>query len=165
MIHFLPHWKFTIDSDKSPEEVRRAIEAETKIREGWVFYPSVSEDFIGVVEETSFEVDMKLPSCVRDPFEPRILGQIQAQGSGARVDIRMRLRWDTFAVCVIGLGITGLLFAVCLLNLIMGNLEAWKGIADAAGVFLVLQVMVWVGFYIPARIAKRKLERLFGEVK
>lgn len=165
MVHFLPHWKFTIDSDKSPEEVRRAIEAETKIREGWVFYPSVSEDFIGVVEETSFEVEMKLPVGVYDSFEPMIVGQIQPQGSGARVEIRMRLRWDVFAVYAVGLGVTGAFFVICLLDLIMGTPDAWKGIAGAGGICLALQVMVWVGFYIPAKIAKRKLERLFGRAK
>lgn len=162
MIHFLPYWKFMIDSDKTPEEVCRAIEAETKIREGWVFCPSVSEDFIGVVEETSFEVEMKLPDGVYDNFAPIIVGQIQPQGSGARVDIRMRLRWNAFAVCTIGLGVTGAVLVICLLDLIMGNPDTWKMIVGAAGMLLAIQLMVWVGFYIPARIAKRKLEGLFG---
>lgn len=165
MIPFLLYKKFSIDSDKSPEEVRRIMEAETKIQEGWVFYPSVSEDFIGVVEETSFEVEMKLPDGVYDSFEPIIEGQIQPQGSGARVDIRMRLRWDVFAVYAVGLGVTGAVLVICLLDLIMGNPDTWKMIVGTAGMLLALQLMVWVGFYIPAKIAKRKLERLFGKAE
>lgn len=165
MIHFLPYWKFTIDSDKSPEEVHRIMEAETKIREGWFCHFSVNEDFIGVVEKTSFEVEMKLPDGVYDNFAPMIVGQIQPQGSGARVNIHMRLRWNAFAVCTVGIGVTGAVLVICLLDLIMGSFDAWKGIAGAAGICLFLQAMVWIGFYLPARIAKRKLERLFGKAE
>lgn len=162
MIHFLPYWKFTIDSDKPPEEVRRIMEAETKIREGWVFYSAVDEDFIGVVEETSFEVEPKLPFGVWDSFAPMIAGQIQPQGSGAKVDIRMRLRWDAFAVSAVLSGMVGLYFAVCLLALIVGVSDGWKGGVSAAGIFLIVQLLVRAGFYLPAGMAKRKLEGLFG---
>lgn len=165
MIPFLLYKKFTIDSDKSPEEVRRIMEAETKIREGWFCHSSVNEDFIGVVEKTSFEVEMKLPDGVYDNFAPMIVGQIQPQGSGARVNIRMRLRWNAFAVCTVGIGVTGAVLVICLLDLIMGNPDTWKMIVGAAGMLLALQLMARVGFYIPARIAKRKLERLFGKAE
>lgn len=163
MLHFLPHMEFTIDSDKTPEEVRRIMEAETKIREGWFFLSSVDKDFIGEVEETTFEIEPKLPDCVYDNFAPVILGQIWTQGDRTEVDIRMRLRWDAFAFCMVWFGMSGLYFAVCVLALIAGTPDAWKGIAAAAGIFLLGQILARGGFYIPARMARRKLMKLLGD--
>lgn len=162
MIHFLPYWKFTIDSDKTPEEVCHIMEAETK-QFGVIFGPLFDSDFIGEVEETSFEV--VLPVGIFDSFEPVILGQIQPQGSGTRVDIRMRLRWSAFAASAVCFGMMGLYFVLCVLSLITGNpidSDIWKETITAAGGILFLQLIVRVGFYIPARKAKRKLEGLFG---
>lgn len=122
MLHFLPHMEFTIDSDKTPEEVRRIMEAETKIREGWwVLFPFSIPDynFIGEVEEASFEVE--LPVGFYDFFRPVILGQIRMQGDRTEVDIRMRLQWDAFAASAVCLGMLGLYFAVCVLGLITGT--------------------------------------------
>lgn len=168
MIHFMPHMEFTIDSDKTPEELRRIMEAETKIREGWwVQFPFSIPDynFIGEVEETSFKVEPILPSGIYDNFAPVILGQIWTQADRTEVDIRMRLRWDAFAFCMVWFGMSGLYFAFCVLALITGTPDAWKGIAAGAGMFLFGQLLVRVGFYLPARMARRKLEGLLGNGK
>lgn len=140
------------------------MEAETKIREGWFFLSSVDKDFIGEVEETTFEIEPKLPDCVYDNFAPVILGQIWTQGDRTEVDIRMRLRWDAFAFCMVWFGMSGLYFAVCVLALIAGTPDAWKGIAAAAGIFLLGQILARGGFYIPARMARRKLMKLLGDL-
>lgn len=162
MIPVIPRMKFTIQTGKSPEEVHRIMEAETAVRDGRIHFPSDGTDFLGEVGESDFKVMPRLPSGVRNSFQPVIVGHIRAQEGGAAVEIHMRLPWNVFAFCLVWFGMTGWCFAVCLLNLIMGHPEGWKGIASAAGFVIFGQLLVRAGFYIPAKSAKRRLEELMG---
>lgn len=166
MIPFLLYRKFSIDSDKTPEEVRRIMEAETEpldrvVPFGLGLYGGTG--FMGEVGETEFKVIPRPTPEVRNPALPLILGQIRAQGNGTKVEGLMRLRWDAFAFCMVWFGMSGLYFAVCVLALIAGTPDAWKGIAAAAGIFLLGQILARGGFYIPARMARRKLMKLLGD--
>lgn len=163
MIPVLPYMKFTIRTGKTPEEVFHIMEETTAVRDGLIHFSPDGTDFLGEVWESEFEVMPGQPFGVRNSFHPVIVGHIRAHGSGTAVDIHMRLPWDAVFFCVVWFGLTGLYFAVCFLNLIVGHLDGWKGIASAAGFILVGQLLARGGFYIPARRAKRRLEELLGD--
>ncbi len=163
MIHIIPRMKFTIHSRKTPWEVHRIMEAETAVQDGLFHYSPAEADFFGEVEESEFKVVQRLPACVRDSFRPVILGQIRRRGSGAAVDIRMRLSMEVLVFCVIWFGMSGLYFLICFLTLIIGRLDGWQEIVSAAAFFFFGQLLVRAGFYIPAKRARRRLEELFGE--
>lgn len=166
MIHILPYMKFTIQTGKSPKEVHRIMATETAVRDGTIHFLPDGTDFLGEVEESDFKVVPRLAPGFRNSFQPVIVGHIRAQGSGAAVDIHMRLTWDVFAFCIVWFGLTGLWFAVCLCNLIVGHPDGWKGIASATGFVIFGQLLVRGGFYIPARKARQRLEELLeGEAE
>lgn len=77
MIPFLLYRKFSIDSDKTPEEVRRIMEAETEplnrvVPFGLGLYGGTA--FMGEVGETEFKVIPRPTPEVRNPALPLILG-------------------------------------------------------------------------------------------
>ncbi len=168
MIPFLLYKKFSIDSDKSPEEVRRIMEAETGpldrvVPFGLGLYGGTV--FMGEVGKTAFKVIPRPTPEVRNPAIPLILGQIRAQGNGTKVEGFMRLPWGVYAFCVFWFGWIAMLYLFCVLAVIAGDSGAWEGIAATLGMFLLGQLIVRIGFHIPAGRAKRKLERLFGKAE
>lgn len=163
MIPVIPRMKFTILTEKTPEEVCHIMEEATMVRNGLIRFSPGGPDFFGEVWDSEFEVMPILPLGVRNSFQPVIVGDIRELGNETAVDIHMRLSWHIFAFCVVWFGMTGLYFAVCLLNLIVGHPDGWKGIVSAVGYFLIVQLLARAGFYIPAKKARRRLEELFGE--
>lgn len=163
MIHIIPRMKFTIHSGKTYWEVRHIMEAEIAVQDGLFHYSPAEADFFGEVEESEFKVVHRLPPFVRDSFRPVILGQIRKRGSGAAVDIRMRLSMEVLIFCVIWFGVSGMYFLICLLNFALGLMDGWQEIVSAAVFFFFGQLLARAGFYIPAKRAKRRLEELFGE--
>lgn len=160
MIPILPYMRFTIQTGKNPEEVYRIMMAETAVRDGLIHFPPEGTDFFGEVEELDFKIMPRLPLGGRNSFQPVIVGHIRAQGSGAAVDIHMRLRGDAFVFCIVLFGLAGLCFAICLCNLIVDHPDGWKGLVSATGFVIFGQFLVRGGFYIPARKARQRLEEL-----
>ncbi len=173
MIHIIPRMKFTIQTGKSPEEVRALLRSITDTQNKWLNVPG-DKAFIGKVGETDFKFLPRLGEVlfagvvmhVKDSFLPVIIGQIRGQENGTTVIVRMRLLWLVFAFLCVWFGITGMVFLAGLLAVISGQLDGWGITASAAGFILVGQLLVRGGFYIPAKSAKRKLEDLLeGEAE
>lgn len=159
MIALIPRMKFTICSPKTPAEVRRAIEAETAVRDGLFHVTPDGTDFVGEVGESDFHVMPRLPAGFRDSFLPVIRG-VYRRGE---VDICMRLEGFVYVFCVVWFGITGVCLLLSVVNLFMGQPDGWKAAAGMAGMFLFGQLLVRGGFYIPAKRARRRLEELLGD--
>ncbi|MFG6338071.1 MAG: hypothetical protein K1W31_06495 [Lachnospiraceae bacterium] len=173
MIHIIPRMKFTIQTGKSPEEVRALLRSITDTQNKWLNVPG-DKAFIGKVGETDFKFLPRLGEVlfagvvmhVKDSFLPVIIGQIRGQENGTTVIVRMRLLWLVFAFLCVWFGITGMVFLAGLLAVISGQPDGWGITASAAGFILVGQLLVRGGFYIPAKSAKRKLEDLLeGEAE
>lgn len=173
MIHIIPRMKFTIQTGKSPEEVRALLRSITDTQNKWLNVPG-DKAFIGKVGETDFKFLPRLGEVlfagvvmhVKDSFLPVIIGQIRGQENGTTVIVRMRLLWLVFAFLCVWFGITGMVFLAGLLAVISGQPDGWGITASTAGFILVGQLLVRGGFYIPAKSAKRKLEDLLeGEAE
>lgn len=173
MIHIIPRMKFTIQTGKSPEEVRALLGSITDTQNKWLNVPG-DKAFIGKVGETDFKFLPRLGEVlfagvvmhVKDSFLPVIIGQIRGQENGTTVIVRMRLLWLVFAFLCVWFGITGMVFLAGLLAVISGQPDGWGITASTAGFILVGQLLVRGGFYIPAKSAKRKLEDLLeGEAE
>lgn len=164
MIPFLLYKKFSIDSDKSPEEVRCIMEAETEPLDPMVPFSSLAgTGFMGEVGETAFKVIVRPTPGVRNPAIPLILGQIRVQGNGTKVEGLIRLPWGVYVFCAFWFGGAAALYVFSVLAVIAGIPGAWEGIAATLGMFWLGQLIVRIGFHIPAGRAKRKLEELFGK--
>ena len=173
MIHIIPRMKFTIQTGKSPEEVRALLRSITDTQNKWLNVPG-DKAFIGKVGETDFKFLPRLGEVlfagvvmhVKDSFLPVIIGQIRGQENGTTVIVRMRLLRFVFAFLCVWFGITGMVFLAGLLAVISGQPDGWGITASTAGFILVGQLLVRGGFYIPAKSAKRKLEDLLeGEAE
>lgn len=132
MIHIIPRMKFIIQTGKSPEEVQALLRSATDTQNKWLIVPG-DKAFIGKVGETDFKFLPRLGEVlfagivmhVKDSFLPVITGQIQGQGSGTTVIVRMRLLWFVFAFLCVWFGITGMVFLAGLLAVISGQPDGW----------------------------------------
>ena len=102
MIHIIPRMKFTIQTGKSPEEVRALLRSITDTQNKWLNVPG-DKAFIGKVGETDFKFLPRLGEVlfagvvmhVKDSFLPVIIGQIRGQENGPTV-----LPFAFFMACV-----------------------------------------------------------------
>lgn len=173
---FFPGMKFTIESHRTPEALLSRLRSVTDLyEEGYldIFQYSLDEDkkidpdFKGVVRETDFKIIPRIGTFVwfginfqlKNSFLPMIVGRLHQENSQTTVEIKMRLMWHIILFLVIWFAGTGFAFLAGLLAAITG--DGIEGAVVAAGMILSGQLLMRVGFYPSAKLARQKLETLF----
>ena len=164
--------KFTIKSHRTPEELLMRLRSVTRLYESFLWFSldkekKIDPDFMGMVRENDFKIIPRIGTFVlfgknfqmKNSFLPLIVGRLHQTNGQTTVEIKMRLMRHIFFFLLIWFAITGYAFLGGLLMAIMGG-----GIEIAvfsAGMILAGQLMIRVGFYPAAKMARAKLEILF----
>ncbi len=172
---FFPSIKFTLESHRTPEELLSRLRSVTALYESFFdFFPySLDEDkktdpdFMGKVGENDFKILPRIGTFVifgmnaslKNSFLPMVVGRIHRTNGQTIVEVKMRLAWYIFFFMVIWFAGTGFSFLTSLLAAVTG--ADIGGAIVTAGMILVGQLLMRVGFYPAAKMARQKLETLF----
>lgn len=99
---FLPYEYFEIYTHLSPEEVCRRL---CSVIEPWHWYPADINRFFGTVYSDHFKISRKTGGGTA--FPPVILGKVEADGTGSRIKITIRLDWSVVAWMILIFGAMG----------------------------------------------------------
>lgn len=117
--------------------------------------------FTGEILGGRFQVVPNL--SYRNSFRPVITGSIRAEGAGSRVSIHMELAAPVRVFLSIWFGgVTFFSLAGMLCVLAEGFTSAWPALCVPAVMLVFGQILVRLGFSIPARNALQKLYALIG---
>ena len=168
---FFPGMKFMIESHRTPEELLSRLRSVTALYESFLVpldeEKKIDPDFKGEIGETDFKIRPRIGTFVlfgmnaelKNSFLPMIVGRIHRANGQTTIEIKMRLMWHIILFMIIWFAITGYAFLGGLLAAITGS-----GIEIAvfsAGMILAGQLLMRVGFYPAAKMARQKLETLF----
>lgn len=163
--------EFMIESPRTPEELLLRLRSVTALYENFLVpldeEKKIDPDFKGEVGETGFKIRPRIGTFVlfgmnaelKNSFLPMIVGRIHQANGQTTVEIKMRLMWHIFLFLVIWFAGTGVAFLAGLLAAITGG--GIESSAVPAVMFLAGQLLMRVGFYSAAKIARQKLETLF----
>ena len=168
--------KFTIESHRTPEELLSRLQSVTDLyEEGYldIFQYSLDEDkkidpdFKGTVGETGFKIRPRIGTFVLfgmnaeldNPFLPMIIGRLHQANGQTTVEIKMRLFLHVLLFFVVWFAIAGYNFVTGLFAAVKGG--SIESAAVAALMILGGQLLMRVGFYPAAKMARQKLEMLF----
>lgn len=154
----LPSLTDSFPSSKTPEEICAILQSVTsspKLR----FFQSCNEEFIGEVTPSDFRITGNI--SYRNSFLPRITGTISPDGYGSQIMIKMHLHPFVSVFCSIWLGFMALSFLFGLLiSFTDGSSQAWFLPVSSAGMFAFSQVLIRLGFFLPARKTQRRIREL-----
>ncbi|MDE7233346.1 MAG: hypothetical protein K2N37_09780 [Lachnospiraceae bacterium] len=160
-----------IVSHRTPEELLARLRSVTALYESFLVPldedKKMDPDFKGEIGETGFKIRPRIGTFVlfgmnaelKNSFLPMIVGRIHQANGQTTVEIKMRLMWHIFLFLVIWFAGTGVAFLAGLLAAITDS--GIESAAVPAVMFLSGQVLMRVGFYPAAKIARQKLETLF----
>ncbi len=155
-MHLMPYVEHRIYTSKSPEEICTALKVVTKSREETACRPYI--EFIGEIGPLEFEIMNNI--CFRNDFAPMISGRIRVEGITSVIDLKMCLHHAKYVSSIFGNCIFGLACLIVLLGFIMtGEFNVFPFIM-LIGVFALHQLIMRLGFYIPAKKSIEKLEKL-----
>ena len=156
----LPSFNDSFPSSKTPEEICSVLQAVTSPPKLRLFQPC-NEEFIGKVTPSRFRVVSNM-SC-SNSFLPCIHGSIHPAGNGSEIIIKMRLHPAVAVFCSIWLGFMAFFFLCGLLFAFAdGFLQALPLLGPSLGMFTFAQVLIRLGFLIPARKARQRLRELLS---
>lgn len=172
---FFPGMKFMIESPRMPEELLLRLRSVTALYENFLeffLFPldedkKTDPDFMGTVGENDFKIIPRIGTFVcfgmnfqlKNSFLPMIVGRLHHANGQTTVEIKMRLMWPVFLFLIIWFAGTGFAFLVGLLAAMTGG--GIEFVAVSAVMILAGQLLIRVGFYPAAKMARRKLETLF----
>lgn len=163
--------KFTFESHRTPEVLLSRLRSVTAIYESFLVPldedKKTDPDFMGEVGENDFKILPRIGTFVlfgmnaqiKNSFLPMIIGRIHQTNGQTIIEVKMRLMWHVFLFMVIWFAGTGAAFLTNLLATVTGN--GIEGAVVTAGMILAGQLLMRVGFYPAAGIARQKLETLF----
>lgn len=157
-------------SGRTEEEIRVILRAVTS--PGWrgcvgkKFYEGdpgtgKSREFIGEIHERGFQVTPNL--WYRNSFSPVITGRTEKSGEGSRVFLRMRMHPFVCAFSIFWLFWVFLAFLCGILYAIVdGFFSALPLLGVSAGMIGAGQILMRVGFLVPAKKSVQRIRELLG---
>ena len=168
MIHIFPRLEYSIDSTKTPEDISTILNSVTAPKKMLFSYPDNIE-FIGEVNPSEFKIVSKPKPYVRNSFIPVILGTIRTERGQTVIDIKMRLHLFVQIFETIwygGAGITLLVGLLAAFAEVVGRVGPKLTVFSLAIIFYAVvfwgfgQALTRIGFYSPAKNARRRLDEL-----
>ena len=168
---FFPGMKFMIESHRTPEELLSRLRSVTALYESFLVpldeEKKIDPDFKGEIGETDFKIRPRIGTFVlfgmnaelKNSFLPMIVGRIHRANGQTTIEIKMRLMWHIILFMIIWFAGTGFAF---LAGLLVAITDGEIGAAAVSAVMILAgQLLMRVGFYPAAKMARRKLEPLF----
>ena len=159
-MHILPYLEYRIHSSKSPEEICAILGRVTKSLKETAYRPYI--EFLGEVHPFEFEIMENI--CFRNDYLPMISGKVWTDQNESIIDIKMNLHPSVYKFTVFGMGMIGCFSFITVLAAITGELEVTPPTAFILVIAFIAfhQLMIWTGFYLPAKKSIQKLEKLLG---
>lgn len=161
MLHILPRIEYSIDSSKSPEDINTIMNSVTVPRE-MMYRDSDDAEFTGEVNPSDFKIVEEVVGrfYIKNDFKPVILGTIRAEKGMSVIDIKMRLRLPILIILSVCLGVVGVYFLGGLIAVFTKGMDGVTMLFFSVVIFALLQAIVRIGFYFPAKYTMKKLEEL-----
>ena len=167
--------KFIIESPRTPEELLARLHSVTVLYESFLDFflfsldedKKIDPDFKGEIGENGFKIRSRIGTFVLfgmnaeldNPFLPLIIGRIHRTNGQTTVEIKMRLFLHVLLFFVVWFAIAGYNFLTGLFAAVKGG--SIESAAVAVVMILIAQLVMRVGFYPAAKMARQKLEMLF----
>nr|MDE7282456.1 hypothetical protein [Lachnospiraceae bacterium] len=96
----------------------------------------------------------------KNDFRPVIVGNIRTESGMSVIDIKIRVRLPVQIILAVCFGVVGISFLSGLITVFTNAMDGVSMILGSVVMFALLQAIVRIGFYFPAKYTMKKLEEL-----
>lgn len=161
MLQILPYIEYSIDSTKSPEDINAIMNSVTVPRD-MMYRDSDDAEFTGEVNPSDFKIIEEVVGrfYIKNDFKPVIVGNIRTESGMSVIDIKVRLSLPVQIFLTVWFGGVGIGFLGGIIAVITKGMEGMSMLFVSAVMFALVQAVVRIGFYFPAKYTMKKLEEL-----
>jgi len=155
----LPFDNYTIETNKTREEVVRELTYYTNGGVKFSFFKAGPGFFNGQINYNTFKIGKNIYG--RNSFLPVINGKIEENNMGCKVFIKVRMAWFTIAFMIIWLGNAFLGIALEIYNWLS---DGYLNISSISFKFFIFgYIVMMLAYKIPAKQSKDELYQIIKE--